>query len=131
MVGLSVQEALRQRRASLSEAGWLDAPAHVLDRGREAVLRLNQQQRQGLAGLNPGGARHAFGKGTQTWGRNFLRIPEEDLLALTLRNPALASLNPKEFSAAWLEFERSDESLPYRVTEDYRGPSKPVLFGAG
>lgn len=109
-VGQSVGEALRERRA---------------------ILELNRQQRQGLAGLASGGRPDAFGKGTQTWGRSFLRIPTADLLALEARNPALRSKDPKEFSAAWLEFERSDASLPYRVTEDYRGPSKPVFFGAG
>ncbi len=109
-VSTSVREALRQRRA---------------------LLELNRQQREGLAGLHPGGARHAFGKGTQTWGRSFLRIPEADLLVLEARNPALRARDPKEFTAAWLEFERSDESLLYATTEDYRGPRKPIYFGAG
>lgn len=111
----------------------IDAAIRAALPSRRAVLELNRQQREGLAGLNPGGNPHAFGRkgSTQTWGRPFLRIHELDLLALQARNPALRSKDPKEFTAAWLEFERSDESLPYRVTEDYRGPSKPVLFGAG
>lgn len=107
LVKQAVKEALRQRRA---------------------ILELNQQQRLGNVGN-----RDAFGKrgSTQTWGRHFLRIPESDLIALRKLNPALASKDPKEFSAAWLEFERSDESLPYRVSEDFNGPGKPILFGAG
>lgn len=102
-------------------------------RERRAILELNRQQREGLAGLAPGGNPHAFGRkgSTQTWGRHFLRIPTADLLVLEARNPALKSRNVAEFSAAWLEFERSDESLPYRVTEDYRGPGNPILIGAG
>lgn len=100
---------------------------------RRAVLELNRQQREGLAGLAPGGNPHAFGQkgSTQTWGRNFLRIPVADLLVLEARNPALKSKDTAEFSAAWLEFERSDESLPYRVTEDYRGPGDAILVGGG
>lgn len=97
-------------------------------RQRGAILDLNAAQRNGTHGIgNP----HAFGRrgSTQTWGRPFLRIPEQDLIALRLRNPALASRDPAEFTAAWLEFERSDESLPYRVTEDYIGPGNPIRFG--
>lgn len=102
-------------------------------RQRRAILELNKRQREGLAGLNAGGNPHAFGRkgSTQTWGKQFLRIPESDLIALEARNPALKSRNPAEFSAAWLEFERSDASLPYRVTEDYIGPTNPLFFGAG
>ncbi len=99
-------------------------------RERSAILDLNKAQRDGTHGIgNP----HAFGRrgSTQTWGRPFLRIPAADLIALELRNPALKALNPAEFSAAWLEFERSDESLPYRVTEDYIGPTNTILIGAG
>lgn len=97
-------------------------------RQRRALYDLNEKQRNGTVG-NP----DAFGKrgSTQTWGRHFLRIDMADLLVLEKLNPALRSKDPKEFSAAWLEFERSDASLPYRVSEDYRGPSNPVLFGAG
>lgn len=98
---------------------------------REAVLELNRNQREGLRGLSPGGRRDAFGKGTQTWGRNFLRIPESDWAKLKSINPAMASTDPKVFSEAMLEFERSDASIPYRVTEDYNGPGRPLYFGAG
>ncbi len=113
--------------------GVVDTAIREALRERRAILELNQQQRQGLAGLEAGGNPHAFGRkgSTQTWGRPFLRIPTADLIALEARNPALRSKDPKEFSAAWLEFERSDESLPYRVTEDYIGPRNPILFGAG
>jgi len=95
---------------------------------RRALLDRNEKMRNGTLG-NP----DAFGKrgSTQTWGRHFLSIPPEDLIVLETRNPALRSRDPKEFSAAWLEFERSDASLPYRVSEDYCGPSNPILFGAG
>jgi hypothetical protein len=98
-------------------------------RQRSAILDLNKAQRNGTHGIgNP----HAFGRkgSTQTWGRPFLRIPESDLIALELRNPALRSRDPQEFTAAWLEFERSDESLPYRVTEDYIGSRNPVRIGS-
>lgn len=109
LIGQSVKEALRQR---------------------SAILDLNYQQRQGTRGVgNP----DAFGKrgSTQTWGRPFMRIPVRDLLQLEARNPALRSRDPKEFSAAWLEFERSDASLPYRTGEDCIGPRNAVLIGAG
>lgn len=97
-------------------------------RERRALFERNEQMRNGTLGN-----RDAFGRrgSTQTWGRHFLSIPPEDLVVLEMRNPALRSRDPKEFSAAWLEFERSDESLPYRVSEDYRGPSNPIFFGAG
>lgn len=100
-------------------------------REREAILNLNRQQREGLAGLEVGGNPHAFGRkgSTQTWGRAFLRIHVLDLRALVARNPALASRDVAEFSAAWLEFERSDESLPYRVKEDFHGPRRTVFVG--
>lgn len=107
----------------------LDQSVGAALRQRSAILDLNAAQRNGTHGIgNP----HAFGRkgSTETWGRPFMRIPTADLLELQRRNPALRSKDPKEFSAAWLEFERSDESLPYRVTEDYRGPGKPVFFGA-
>lgn len=98
---------------------------------REAILDLNRKQREGLDGLPSGGRPDAFGKGTQTWGRHFMRIPVEDWQRLIAINPALNSKDPKESSAAMLEFERSDESRPYRVTEDYDGPGNSLLFGAG
>lgn len=108
LIGQSVREALRQR---------------------SAILDLNTTQRNGTHGV---GNQHAFGRkgSTQTWGRSFLRVPVSDLRQLEARNPALRSKDPKEFSAAWLEFERSDESLPYRTSEDYSGPSKPLFFGS-
>jgi len=98
---------------------------------RNSILELNRSQRQGTDGLAAGGRADAFGKGTQTWGRHFMRVPESDLAALIACNPALGSKDPKEYSAAWLAFERSDASLPYRVIEDYHGPRNPILFGAG
>jgi hypothetical protein len=98
---------------------------------RKAILELNRDQRQGLNGLDAGGNREAFGKGTQTWGRHFMRVPKSDLARLVACNPALGSTDPKEFSAAWVAFERSDASLPYRVTEDYHGPRDPIFFGTG
>jgi hypothetical protein len=107
-VGQSVGEALRERRAS---------------------LELTAMQRRGVIG-NP----HAFGRkgSTQTWGRPMLRIPPADWVQLIKRNPLLAAKDPKVFSAAWLEFERSDESIPYRMIEDaIHGPRNPVYIGAG
>jgi hypothetical protein len=105
----------------------------VGDAVRRAVLELNRHQREGTAGLSVGGNPHAFGRkgSTQTWGRPMLRIPEADFAELCKRNPAMASTDPMEFSAAMLEFERSDASRPYRVIEDYHGPRNPVRFGAG
>ncbi len=112
-------------------AGLVNQAIKEALRQRSAILDLNAAQRNKVHGIgNP----DAFGKkgSTQTWGRSFLRIPEMDLIALELRNPALRARDPAEFTAAWLEFERSDESLPYRVTEDYiGGPSNPILVGAG
>lgn len=107
LVKQAVQEALRQRRV---------------------LLERNEKMRNGTLGN-----RDAFGKrgSTQTWGRHFLSIPPEDLLVLEKLNPALRSKDPKEFSDAWLEFERSGASLPYRVSEDYSGPRNPIYFGAG
>lgn len=98
---------------------------------RAAILDMNRNQREGLRGFSPGGRPDAFGRGTQTWGRNFMRIPEDDWAALQKINPALASRDPRVFSEAMLEFERSDASLKYRVTEDYNGPGQPLYFGAG
>ena len=98
---------------------------------REAILELNRNQREGTRGLPAGGRRDAFGKGTQTWGRHFMRIPVEDWEKLKAINPDLDSKDPRVSSAALLEFERSDASLPYRVTEDYNGPGQPLYFGAG
>src|SRR6478736_2171511 len=106
--------------------------AIVVDQSvREAILDLNHNQREGLRGLSPGGRRDAFGQGTQTWGRHFMRIPESDWHALCRINPDLNSRDPKVSSAAMLEFERSDASIPYRVTKDYNGPGSPLFFGAG
>ena len=99
---------------------------------RRAILELNRDQREGRNGLSAGGNPEAFGKGTQTWGRPMLRVPVEDWRVLCALNPALESKNAAEFSAAWLAFERSDASLPYRLTEDaINGPGNPVFFGAG
>lgn len=98
---------------------------------RDAILELNRNQREGLNGLSPGGNPEAFGKGTQTWGRHFMRIPVEDWEKLCAINPDLNSKDPRVSSAAMLEFERSDASLPYRVTEDYIGPGSPIFIGAG
>ncbi len=98
---------------------------------REAILALNRDQREGLRGLSPGGAKDAFGKGTQTWGRHFMRIPLEDWEKLCEINPDLCAKDPRVSSAAMLEFERSDASRLYRVTEDYNGPASPIFFGAG
>jgi hypothetical protein len=99
---------------------------------RRAILELNRDQREGRNGLAPGGNPEAFGKGTQTWGRHMLRVPVADWRVLCALNPALESKNAAEFSAAWLAFERSDASLPYRVIEDaIHGPRNPVFFGTG
>jgi hypothetical protein len=106
-------------------------PIVVGESVRAAILDLNRNQREGLRGLSPGGRKDAFGKGTQTWGRHFMRIPEDDWAALCRINPDLNSKDPKVSSAAMLEFEKSDASLPYRVTKDYHGPGSPILFGAG
>ncbi len=96
---------------------------------RSATLELTAQQRRGVLG-NP----HAFGRrgSTQTWGRPMIRVPVDDWVQLVKRNPLLASKDPKVFSEAWLEFERSDESIPFRMIEDaIHGPRNPVYFGAG
>lgn len=101
---------------------------------RSATLELNRQQREGLRGLNAGGNPHAFGQkgSTQTWGRPMIRVPVADYVQLCKRNPALLSKDWREFSAAWLEFERSDESIPYRMIEDaIHGPRNTVYTGAG
>ena len=45
-----------------------------------------------------------------------LQIPEDDHAALVRINPALASKDAKERTAAWLAFIKSPESLPYRVS---------------
>lgn len=98
---------------------------------RKAILELNYQQRLGLNGLAAGGNRQAFGKGTQTWGRHMLRIPEADFAVLKVLNPGMASHDPAEFSAAMLAFERSDASIPYRVIEDVLHGSRPVIYDGG
>jgi hypothetical protein len=98
---------------------------------RSAILDLNRNQREGLNGLSPGGRKDAFGAGTQTWGRHFMRIPMEDFPKLKAERPDLFSRDPKVASEAMLEFERSDASLPYRTTKDYHGPGSPVYIGAG
>lgn len=103
----------------------------VQDAVRLAVLELNRNQREGLRGLSPGGNRAAFGRGTQTWGRHFMRIPIDDWKKLVAINPDLDSKDPKVSSAAMLEFERSDASRLYRVTEDYNGSGSALYFGAG
>ncbi len=95
------------------------------------MLELNRDQREGLRGLSPGGRSDAFGQGTQTWGRHFMRIPIADFPKLEKSHPDLFSKDSQVSSAAMLEFERSDASLPYRVTKDYHGPASPLFFDSG
>lgn len=101
---------------------------------RRATLELTRMQREGVGGINRGGNPDAFGKkgSTQTWGRPMIRVHVSDWVQLVKRNPLLASKDPRVFSEAWLEFERSDASIPYRMIEDaIHGPRNPVYFGAG
>lgn len=53
--------------------------------------------------------------------RHALRIPVEDMHALRMLVPGLASKDPQEWSAAWEWFERSAFAEPYRVGRLHRG----------
>ncbi len=56
--------------------------------------------------------------------RHALRIPIEDMHALRMLVPGLASKDPHEFSAAWAWFEQSAFAEPYRVGRIHRGVIK-------
>jgi hypothetical protein len=46
-----------------------------------------------------------------------LRVPDEDIAALRLKYPDLASRDATTRSRAWAKFIQSEESRPYRVTD--------------